>query len=176
MVVATDAPLLPHQLKRLARRVPLGLAATAAFPAMAPATIFIAFSTANKDAANLTGVRDLKMLPNDWLDAVFDATVSCDRRGHRQRDDRGAGYDRRRWSSRDGAAARSLRDDPEEIQPAGALARAHLLRHCCNRPSTRRAYQSVVRLREIFGPCSLIRDTSACGAAVECPASSNTRR
>ena len=47
IVVATDAPLLPHQLKRLARRVALGLARTGATAATDSGDIFLAFSTAN---------------------------------------------------------------------------------------------------------------------------------
>ena len=75
VVVATDAPLLPHQLKRLARRVPLGLGRNGSISGNGSGDIFIAFSTANNDAAKITGVRDLKMLPNDSLDVVFGATV-----------------------------------------------------------------------------------------------------
>jgi D-aminopeptidase len=76
VVVATDAPLLPHQLKRLARRVPLGLGRNGSISGNGSGDIFIAFSTANKDADAATGIRDLKMLSNDALDAVFSATVS----------------------------------------------------------------------------------------------------
>jgi L-aminopeptidase/D-esterase-like protein len=76
-VVATDAPLLPHQLKRLARRVPLGLGRNGSISGNGSGDLFIAFSTANKDAGAASGVRDLKMLPNDSLDAVFGATVAA---------------------------------------------------------------------------------------------------
>jgi len=77
VVVATDAPLLPHQLKRLARRVPLGLGRNGSISGNGSGDIFIAFSTANIDAGETTGVRDLKMLPNDSLDVVFAATVDA---------------------------------------------------------------------------------------------------
>ncbi len=77
VVVATDAPLLPHQLKRLARRVPLGLGRNGSISGNGSGDIFIAFSTANEDAADVTGVRNLKMLPNDSLDVVFAATVNA---------------------------------------------------------------------------------------------------
>jgi L-aminopeptidase/D-esterase-like protein len=77
VVVATDAPLLPHQLKRLARRVPLGLGRNGSISGNGSGDLFIAFSTANKDAGAASGVRDLKMLPNDSLDAVFGATVAA---------------------------------------------------------------------------------------------------
>jgi D-aminopeptidase len=77
VVVATDAPLLPHQLKRLARRVPLGLGRNGSISGNGSGDLFIAFSTANKDAGATSGVRDLKMLPNDSLDVVFGATVAA---------------------------------------------------------------------------------------------------
>jgi D-aminopeptidase len=77
VVIATDAPLLPHQLKRLARRVPLGLGRNGSISGNGSGDLFIAFSTANKDAGATSGVRDLKMLPNDSLDAVFGGTVAA---------------------------------------------------------------------------------------------------
>jgi L-aminopeptidase/D-esterase-like protein len=77
VVVATDTPLLPHQLKRLARRVPLGLGRNGSISGNGSGDLFIAFSTANKDAAGIAGVRDLKMVPNESLDAVFAATVAA---------------------------------------------------------------------------------------------------
>lgn len=77
VVVATDAPLLPHQLKRLARRVPLGLGRNGSVSGNGSGDLFIAFSTANKDAGATSGVRDLKMVPNDSLDPVFGATVAA---------------------------------------------------------------------------------------------------
>jgi D-aminopeptidase len=75
VVVATDAPLLPHQLKRLARRVTLGLGRNGSISGNGSGDIFIAFSTANSGAAVEGKVVDLKMLPNDSLDPVFRATV-----------------------------------------------------------------------------------------------------
>jgi D-aminopeptidase len=77
VVVATDTPLLPHQLKRLARRVPLGLGRNGSISGNGSGDLFIAFSTANKDAGGIAGVRDLKMMPNGSLDAVFAATVAA---------------------------------------------------------------------------------------------------
>jgi D-aminopeptidase len=77
VVVATDAPLIPTQLKRLARRVPLGLGRDGSFSGDGSGDIFIAFSTANPGAANPKGVRDLKMLPNDQLNPIFLATVQA---------------------------------------------------------------------------------------------------
>jgi L-aminopeptidase/D-esterase-like protein len=75
VVVATDAPLLAHQLKRLARRVTLGVGRNGSISGNGSGDIFIAFSTANSGAAAEGKVVDLKMLPNDSLDPVFRATV-----------------------------------------------------------------------------------------------------
>ncbi|MFN0086495.1 MAG: P1 family peptidase [Blastocatellia bacterium] len=77
IVVATDAPLLPHQLKRLARRATMGLARTGATSGNGSGDIFIAFSTANPDAAKADGIAQLRMLPNDRMNALFDATVQA---------------------------------------------------------------------------------------------------
>jgi D-aminopeptidase len=75
VVVATDAPLLAHQLKRLARRVTLGVGRNGSISGNGSGDIFIAFSTANSGAAIEGHVVDLKMLPNDSLDPIFKATV-----------------------------------------------------------------------------------------------------
>lgn len=77
VVVATDAPLLPHQLKRLARRVSLGLGRDGSISGNGSGDIFIAFSTANAGAAATDHVVDLKMLPNDKMNPVFAATVEA---------------------------------------------------------------------------------------------------
>ena len=77
VVVATDAPLLAHQLKRLARRVTLGLGRNGSISGNGSGDIFIAFSTANSGAAAVDHVVDVKMLPNDSLDPVFRATVEA---------------------------------------------------------------------------------------------------
>ena len=75
VVVATDAPLLSHQLKRLAHRVTLGLGRNGSISGNESGDIFIAFSTANSGAAAAEHVVDLKMLCNDSLDPLFRATV-----------------------------------------------------------------------------------------------------
>ena len=77
VVVATDAPLLAHQLKRLARRVSLGLGRNGSISGNGSGDIFIAFSTANSGAAAVDHVVDLKMLPNDRIEPVFAATVQA---------------------------------------------------------------------------------------------------
>jgi L-aminopeptidase/D-esterase-like protein len=77
VVVATDAPLLPHQLKRLARRVPLGLARVGSTSGNGSGDIFLAFSTANSGAAKASGSVQLAMLTNDRMNPLFDATVEA---------------------------------------------------------------------------------------------------
>jgi D-aminopeptidase len=77
VVVATDAPLLPHQLKRVARRVTLGLGRNGSTAGNGSGDIFIAFSTANPDASDSNEVSNLRMVPNDSLDPVFVATVQA---------------------------------------------------------------------------------------------------
>lgn len=77
IVVATDAPLLPNQLKRLARRAALGLARTGSVAGNGSGDLFIAFSTANPGAGTETGVVDVKMLPNDRMGPLFEAVVGA---------------------------------------------------------------------------------------------------
>jgi len=77
IVVATDAPLLPQQLKRLARRATMGLARTGSTSGNSSGDIFIAFSTANPDAARTAGIADLKMLSNNEMNGLFTATVEA---------------------------------------------------------------------------------------------------
>jgi L-aminopeptidase/D-esterase-like protein len=77
VVVATNAPLMPHQLKRVARRVSLGLGRNGSIAGNGSGDIFIAFSTANPSASDVDHVVDLKMVPNDSLDPLFEATVQA---------------------------------------------------------------------------------------------------
>jgi L-aminopeptidase/D-esterase-like protein len=77
IVVATDAPLLPHQTKRLARRATMGLARTGATSGNGSGDIFIAFSTGNQHAAVSSGTTKVTMLPNDTLNPVFEAAVQA---------------------------------------------------------------------------------------------------
>jgi len=77
IVVATDAPLLPHQLERIARRATLGLARTGATSGNGSGDIFIAFSTANPKAASAAGVASVQMVSNDRISALFSATVQA---------------------------------------------------------------------------------------------------
>jgi D-aminopeptidase len=75
IVVATDAPLLPHQLKRLARRAAMGLARTGSIAGNGSGDIFIAFSTANPAAAATKGTNAAKFLPNDQMGPLFQGTI-----------------------------------------------------------------------------------------------------
>jgi D-aminopeptidase len=76
VVVATDAPLLPHQLKRVARRVALGIGRVGGLAHNASGDIFIALSTANASAVAATDeVAQAAFVPNDALDPLFAATV-----------------------------------------------------------------------------------------------------
>ncbi len=78
IVVATDAPLLPHQLKRLARRASLGLARTGSVSGNGSGDLFIAFSTANPHIANPDQVtHSVQTVPNDLLDSIFTAVVQA---------------------------------------------------------------------------------------------------
>src|SRR5580692_2215827 len=77
VVIATDAPLLSHQLKRLARRVSLGLGRNGSISGNGSGDIFVAFSTANSGAGSADHVVDIKMMPNNLLDPVFAATVQA---------------------------------------------------------------------------------------------------
>lgn len=76
-VVATDAPFLPHQMKRLARRVPLGIALTGGFAYHSSGDIFLAFSTANASAAAGAPGRmaNASFIPDADIDPFFDAVV-----------------------------------------------------------------------------------------------------
>jgi D-aminopeptidase len=77
VVIAVDAPLLPHQLERLARRATMGIARTGSVASDSSGDIFIAFSTANRGAGAPEGVPALKMIPNARITPFFQATVEA---------------------------------------------------------------------------------------------------
>ena len=77
VIVATDAPLLPHQLKRLVNRVALGIGRMGGFGGNGSGDIFLAFSTANPRTANATDVARVDMLPNPGMNPLFYATVQA---------------------------------------------------------------------------------------------------
>ena len=77
VVVATDAPLLPHQLKRLATRVSLGIGRQGGFGGNGSGDIFIAFSTANPGTWSSDSMTSLRMLTNDRISPLFQATAQA---------------------------------------------------------------------------------------------------
>jgi D-aminopeptidase len=85
VVIATDAPLLPHQLKRVAQRASIGLAQSGSIASNYSGDIFLAFSTSNRGSPKDRELlprpdptpREVKMLPNGHLDALFEATVQA---------------------------------------------------------------------------------------------------
>lgn len=77
ITIATDAPLLPHQTRQLARRASMGLARTGSTSGNSSGDLFIAFSTANPGAAAVKGERTLRVLPNEEMDPLFQATVEA---------------------------------------------------------------------------------------------------
>ena len=75
VIVATDAPLFPHQLKRIAHRIPLGIGAVGGRGSNGSGDIFLAFSTANSKAFNRKNSGSVKTFPNDKISPLFEATV-----------------------------------------------------------------------------------------------------
>ena len=77
-VVATDAPLLPHELKRIARRVGMGLGKLGSWAGNGSGDLFLAFSTANAGASQAKDLATkLEMIPNDTIDPLFRATIEA---------------------------------------------------------------------------------------------------
>ncbi len=77
VVVATDAPLLPHQLDRIVKRVSLGIGIMGGRGGNSSGDIFIAFSTANPEANKTDAIAHLEMLPNEKIDPIFLAVTSA---------------------------------------------------------------------------------------------------
>jgi len=77
VVLATDAPLIPTQLKRVARKISLGLGRDGSYSGDGSGDIFIAFSTANPGAVGSKGLHQITMMPNDSLNPIFLATVQA---------------------------------------------------------------------------------------------------
>ncbi|HZI23135.1 MAG TPA: P1 family peptidase [Gemmatimonadales bacterium] len=77
IVVATDAPLLPHQLKRLAKRAALGVGRLGGLAANSSGDIFIAFSTANPRASRDSGLAQVAMLSDERITPLFEATIQA---------------------------------------------------------------------------------------------------
>jgi len=77
VVVATDAPLLPHQLKRIAQRIPLGVGIVGGRGSNGSGDIFLAFSTANEGAFDREETKQVETLANDRINPLFEATVQA---------------------------------------------------------------------------------------------------
>ena len=77
VVLATNAPLLPHQLKRIARRAAMGVARTGGTASNSSGDIFVAFSTANSGAGSPDGIASLKMLANEHMTPLFQAAAEA---------------------------------------------------------------------------------------------------
>ncbi|OHC39943.1 MAG: aminopeptidase, partial [Rhodanobacter sp. RIFOXYA1_FULL_67_6] len=77
IVVATDAPLLPQQLKRIAKRAGMGLARMGSYAGNGSGDIFVAFSTANADALRDKPLQQASFIGNDHLDGLFEATAQA---------------------------------------------------------------------------------------------------
>ncbi len=77
VVIATDAPLLPHQLRRLCNRVPLGIGRTGGYGANSSGDFFLAFSTAEIETTDNEELRSVTMLSNQSIDQLFLATVQA---------------------------------------------------------------------------------------------------
>jgi len=74
VILATDAPLLPHQLKRLAKRASLGMARTGSLGGNGSGDIFLAFSTASTGIAG-EATANVKYLLNDYIDPLLFASA-----------------------------------------------------------------------------------------------------
>ena len=77
VVLATDAPLLPHQLKRIARRAGLGIGRMGGIGGNSSGDIFLAFSTANLNAGADTGLQTFSAVPNDQINPLFEAAIDA---------------------------------------------------------------------------------------------------
>ncbi len=77
VILATDAPLLPNQLKRLAQRIPLGVTRTGGIGGNGSGDIFLAFSTANKNAFSNDSVEKVATMPNELMNSLFAATIQA---------------------------------------------------------------------------------------------------
>src|SRR5688572_24774129 len=76
-IAATDAPLGPHQLRRIAQRISLGIGRTGGTGGNGSGDIFLAFSTANPGAFRRGGPSSIQMMSNDDMNGVMDATVDA---------------------------------------------------------------------------------------------------
>jgi L-aminopeptidase/D-esterase-like protein len=76
-VLATDAPLLPHQLRRIARRAALGVGRMGGIAGAGSGDLFVAFSTAPTGTPDASGVAAVRMLSDDAIDPLYEAAVQA---------------------------------------------------------------------------------------------------
>lgn len=76
-IIGTDAPLLPHQLRRVARRAALGIGRMGGIAGAGSGDLFLAFSTVTVDSADRRGVSSLRMLQDERIDPIYEATVQA---------------------------------------------------------------------------------------------------
>ncbi len=77
VIVATDAPMLPHQLERISRRVAMGLGKLGSVASNGSGDLFLSFSTANRSNAAADTVEHITALPNDRMNPFFQATIDA---------------------------------------------------------------------------------------------------
>jgi D-aminopeptidase len=77
VIIATDAPLLPHQLRRVAKRASLGIGRMGGTSGAGSGDLFLAFSTAKTGTPDSLGVKSVPMLDDESIDPVYDATVQA---------------------------------------------------------------------------------------------------
>ena len=77
VIIATDAPLLPHQLRRVSRRAALGIGRMGGIAGASSGDLFLAFSTTKTGEADTTVVTEVRMLQDERIDPVYEATVQA---------------------------------------------------------------------------------------------------
>ena len=77
VLIGTDAPLLPHQLRRVARRAALGIGRMGGIAGAGSGDLFLAFSSARTGPADSSGVSSVPMLDDERIDPVYEATVQA---------------------------------------------------------------------------------------------------
>src|SRR3954471_5273621 len=77
VVIGTDAPLLPHQLRRVARRATLGIGRMGGVSGAGSGDLFLAFSTSKLGLPDSTGVSSVPMLSDEAIDPIYESTVQA---------------------------------------------------------------------------------------------------
>lgn len=77
IIVATDAPLLPGQCRRLAKRAALGMARVGGIGHNGSGDLFLAFATGNHFPASHESLHELKMVPQHHMNEFFEAVIEA---------------------------------------------------------------------------------------------------